>query len=106
MDYLVPMKNGTKHHFVSMDFHELKIDGIITPTRNVVRRMTQGPLSAEKFEAHTLHLDNIAMTKVICIANKEKIIFFSYVSICDCEKMKRLNLVSVSLDCDREERLL
>ena len=36
MDSLVPIENGIKHHFVSIDFHKFQIDGIITPTRKIL----------------------------------------------------------------------
>ena len=36
MDFLVLIENGTKNNFVSINFHEFKIDGVITPTRKIL----------------------------------------------------------------------
>ena len=43
MDSLVPIENGRKHHFVSIDFHEFQIDGIITPTRKILSVKHKSP---------------------------------------------------------------
>ena len=32
---LVSIKYGTGYHFVSIDFHEFEIDGIIRPTKKI-----------------------------------------------------------------------
>ena len=34
--FLVLLENGTRRHFVSIDFHEFKIEGIITPTMTML----------------------------------------------------------------------
>ena len=36
MESLVSIENGTRYHFVSIEFHEFEIDSIIAPTMKIL----------------------------------------------------------------------